>query len=401
MTTTIETRSGATVATYEDGAVTATAAEWLRAFDVTNAGMAARPAIPILAGVLITAADGVVTMTAYDYDTSASTELVGATATGNFRVLVTHKWVLDTLKTIVGKDKTQPVTLTTDGRTVSLAGYGYVIPMDEGSLPVSEYPTVPAAAATVAALVSTEWLKTSMARMMVSASTDDTLPILTSVRFELATGDPGNITLFSTDRYRLAMDVVSGTVDEEHSFLLSASTWKSMAKHLTGMFTTIRVNTEFGGRMISFESGLNTFTALGVDGDYPKLRSLFPEQVANAMRANRAQMIASATVAMKLSERNCPAVLKLTEHGVEVCATMPGGKVSKAPVAAGDWIAGAGSLETAFAPKYLLDCLKSFDTEDVVLSISNVNKPCVFSAGQLGTDPDGYRHLIMPVRMPS
>jgi DNA polymerase-3 subunit beta len=57
-------------------------------------------------------------------------------------------------------------------------------------------------------------------------------------------------------------------------------------------------------------------------------------------------------------------------------------------------------LTIAFNPQYLLDGLSALNAATAVLSFTDARKPAVvLPAGDDGEVVDGYRYLIMPVRI--
>jgi DNA polymerase-3 subunit beta len=68
-------------------------------------------------------------------------------------------------------------------------------------MPEAEYPPLPALP-TISGTVAGDAFAQAVSQVIIAASKDDTLPILTGVRMEI---EDDLITLLATDRYRLAM----------------------------------------------------------------------------------------------------------------------------------------------------------------------------------------------------
>ena len=130
---------------------------------------------------------------------------------------------------------------------------------------------------TISGTVPGDAFAQAVSQVIIAASKDDTLPILTGVRMEI---EDDLITLLATDRYRLAMREVPWkpvTPGISTSALVKAKTLNEVAKTLGNSGDINLALADDDSRLIGFESGGRTTTSLLVDGDYPKIRSLFPD----------------------------------------------------------------------------------------------------------------------------
>ncbi|HWR85600.1 MAG TPA: DNA polymerase III subunit beta, partial [Rhodoglobus sp.] len=153
-----------------------------------------RTTLPILSGVLIEADDAGLTLSSFDYEVSARTE-IGAQVEEAGRVLVSGRLLAD----IAGRLPNAPVSFATDeGRiTVSCGASRFTLL----SMPVEEYPTLPSVSED-AALVQGEDFAAAIGQVAVAASRDDVTPVITGVQLEVA---ENALSLVATDRYRVAV----------------------------------------------------------------------------------------------------------------------------------------------------------------------------------------------------
>ena len=89
------------------------------------------------------------------------------------------------------------------------------------------------------------------------------------------------LTLLATDRYRLAMREVmwnAGDEGAEYAALVPARTLDSLAKSLgaAGNVSLSLSGASTGSGLAGFEAGQRRTTTRLLDGDYPKVTSLFP-----------------------------------------------------------------------------------------------------------------------------
>src|SRR5699024_1508191 len=120
----------------------------------------------------------------------------------------------------------------------------------------------------------------AISQVAAAASKDDTLPILTAVKIEIE-GD--TITFLATDRYRLAMQEITWTPHNPQSstsVLVKSRTLTDVARSLGGggAIECRLAADEDGAAVVGVSSGASRTTGLHVDGEYPKIRTLFPAE---------------------------------------------------------------------------------------------------------------------------
>lgn len=358
----------------------------------TARALPSRPPVPVLAGLLLEAdPEGVLRLSSFDYEVSARVE-VPAEVSDAGTVLVSGKLLADISRSLPGK----PVDVATDGSRVSLTCGASRFTLL--TMPVDEYPTLPTmpeGSGAVAGDVFTH----AVAQVTVAASRDETLPILTGVRMEIE-GDV--VTLLATDRYRLAMRTLPwrpSSPGVSTVALVRARTLSEVAKALgaTGD-VTLALSTGGSTELIGFEAAGRRTTSLLVDGEYPKVRALFPaESPTYAVVDTQALVEAVRRVAL-VAERNTPVRLTFTDGVVTLEAGQ--GEDAQASEAVESTLVGE-EISIAFNPQFLLDGLQALGAPFARLSFTQAQKPAVIS-GQAeadGDDDDTYRYLIMPVRL--
>lgn len=371
--------------------ITAPAKDWIAALGRVAPALTGKKPLPILDGVRIDPASGV--LSAYDYETSCVTTVADSEGEGA-PFLVTYRWLLDAIRTTTGKTKAAPVTVAQDGEKITVSACGYELHAQ--ALPVADYPEVPDLTPADFISVPAGELRAALRRVSIAAAKDDTLPRLTTVRVAI---NDGAMELLATDRYRLAYDHVDGQGQGTADFLLNYRAIKALDRFLTGDDVVIGLC----DRHISIKTEHAVFTSLSVDGDYPKIKSLFPAEVTASFEVDRAVLLESAKVAERMGERFSPCIVRMFDGGAEVTFAYGIFGPSKAPLAAGGIVAGAKEeIKCAFNPCYLVETLQQLTGDKVRISYTSGQKPFLFSPAGLETnDPKSPKHLIMPVRMPS
>ena len=316
-----------------------------------------RPTSPVLNGLLITASAGEVSIASFDHETSAR-QVIAADVEAEGVCLVPGKILAEICRSLPNA----PVEFTADE---------------------SELPELPEISGTVDGAEFAEAVK----QVQIAVSKDETLPLLTGIRVEI-NGD--TMTLLATDRYRLAMREIKWNPrnpDVQAAVLLKAKTVSEVGSTLSGS----------GELSIA---GTRRTTSVLMDGDYPNIRALFPEQTPIHAVVRTSDLAEAARRISLVAERNTPLRLKFTQGSVAIDAGR--GDEAQASETLQAHLSG-DDITVAYNPAYLSDGLKVFGTEFVRFSFTDAPKPAVISGQDepLAEDDRNYRYLLMPVRLPS
>jgi len=356
-------------------------------------GLPNRPPVPVLAGVLIEASDeGTLTLSAFDYEVSAKITVAAEVAEPG-TVLVLGRLLADISRNLPAR----PVDVTTDGSKVQVtcgsSRFSLLL------MPADDYPTLPASPA-ISGTIAGDVFTQAVAQVSIAADRGDTLPILTGVRVEIE-GD--KITLLATDRYRLAMRELTWNPevsDASHVALVPARTLSDTAKAL-GASGSVEIH--LGGAadgLIGFEAGQRRSTTRLLDGEYPKVTSIFPSSAETESVIDTTALVEAVKRVALVAERNTPVRLRFSEGQVVIEAgTGDDAQASEAVEA----VTTGPEIEIAFNPQFLLDGLGAVGTTYSRLSFTQSSRPAVLSGqAELGGEADtSYRYVLMPVRFAS
>ncbi|GAA1358728.1 DNA polymerase III subunit beta [Streptomyces beijiangensis] len=358
----------------------------------TARSLPARPPVPVLAGLLLKAEEGALSLSGFDYEVSARVS-VDAEIEEEGTVLVSGRLLADICRALPNR----PVEISTDGvrATVACGSSRFTL----HTLPVEEYPALPQMP-TATGTVPGEVFASAAAQVAIAAGRDDTLPVLTGVRIEIE-GD--TVTLASTDRYRFAVrEFLWKPENPEASAvaLVPAKTLLDTAKSLTsGDTVTIALSGSGAGEgLIGFEgAGRRTTTRL-LEGDLPKYRTLFPTEFNSIAVIETAPFVEAVKRVSLVAERNTPVRLSF-EQGVLILEA--GSSDDAQAVERVDCKLEGDDISIAFNPTFLLDGLSAIDSPVAQLSFTTSTKPALLS-GRPAIDAeadDAYKYLIMPVRL--
>ena len=350
-----------------------------------------RPTSPVLNGLLITASAGEVSIASFDHETSAR-QVIAADVQAEGVCLVPGKILAEICRSLPNAE----VEFTADESVIRLHCRSANFQL--AGMPVADYPELPELPEVSGTVDGAEFAE-AVKQVQIAVSKDETLPLLTGIRVEI-NGD--TITLLATDRYRLAMREIKWNPtnpDVQAAVLLKAKTVSEVGSTLSGS-GELSIALPAAGELIGFAAGTRRTTSVLMDGDYPNIRALVPEQTPIHAVVRTSDLTEAARRISLVAERNTPLRLKFTQGSVAIDAGR--GDEAQASETLQAHLSG-DDITVAYNPSYLLDGLKVFGTEFVRFSFTDAPKPAVISGQDepLAEDDRNYRYLLMPVRLPS
>ncbi len=370
----------------------------------TARSLPTRPSVPILAGLLVKAADGQVVMSSFDYETSAQIT-VKADVIEDGVALVSGRLLADIARSLPGK----PVDVTADASRMELVCGSARFTLQ--TLPVEDYPALPAMPEATGTVASDDFAK-AVAQVVVAAGRDELLPVFTGVRMEI---EDDTLSLLATDRYRMALKEIPWNPSSAHTAgaaLVPARVLGESAKSMTSgeLVTLSLAGTGTGDGLIGFEgdgaAGVREITTRLLDGEFPKVRHLMSVQATLTVRANTTEVIAAVKRVGLVAERNTSLRMIIGDQAITLeAATGDQAQAVEALEAVVTDETGNGLAMTAagFNPHYLSDALSALDAPYVHFAFTAPGKPCLLTAlNELDGEPlTDYRHVIMLMRLPA
>ena len=357
----------------------------------TARSLPTRPAVPVLAGVLLSADDANVTVSGFDYEVSTQVDVEAHVITEG-QALVSGRLLADITRAL----PPHPVEVTVDGSRVGIVcgSSRFTLP----SMPIEDYPRLPALP-TTAGTVDSSVFAQAVAQVAVAAGRDDTLPMLTGVRMEI---DGDKLTLAATDRYRLAVRELPWTpadpAAEPVQVLVPARNLADAAKSLAGS-SEVTISLAAGGAgegIIGFSSSARRTTTRLLDAQFPAYRSLLPTEFNVIADVDIAPLVDAVKRVALVADRGAPVRLDFTEATLALSA---GGEDEGRAEEQLEVTFDGEEITTAFNPGFLLDGLSALAVETARLQFISAAKPAVLRAAEADANAS-YTYLIMPVRLP-
>jgi DNA polymerase-3 subunit beta len=352
-----------------------------------------RTTLPILGGILIEADANALRLSVFDYEVSAQAEIVAKVETSG-RVLVSGRL----LSEIASKLPNAPVDFTTDGSKVVVSCGSTKFSLL--TMPVEEYPTLPEIPA-ISGTITGEAFQNAVHQVAVAASKDDVTPVLTGVQLEAG---EKSISFVATDRYRVALREAawhSNPAGVGAVALVPARTLQEVAKTFGNQGEiSISITKSDEREMIAFKANNRSVTSLLLKGNFPPVKSLFPDNIENYAVIATQDLIDSTRRVSLVLERESPLRYSFDEGAVALEAT--GNETAQASENINAELEGK-EIVVSLKPQFLIDGLAGVHSEFVKIAFTNndnPNKPGPVLISSHGakekTDSDSYRYLLQP-----
>ena len=351
-----------------------------------------RPSVAILAGIRITSADAALTLSSFDYEVATKSEIPADVAEDG-DILVSGRL----LSAIAKAMPNHSIECTLDGSKLDLVcGSSH---FSLATMPVDEYPPLPASPEPCGAVDAHEFA-TAVNQVMVATSTDDAIPLLMAVRMEI---DDDKITLLATDRYRLAMRELRwqpGCAGLNTAMLVKGKVLRDVAKTMaTGQSLELAFDQQsYGaGPMIGFHSGTRHTTSTLMDGDYPPVRRLFPEETSIHAVVNRVELLEAVRRVSLVAPQKTTLRVRFTGDRLTLEAGQDDNAQGSEVIAAS---INTDSFETAYNPQFLEQGLAVIESEYVRFAYTDPQRPVVISGqNDQGEADTSFKYLLMPMRI--
>jgi DNA polymerase-3 subunit beta len=351
---------------------------------IVGRGVSTRTSVQILAGVLLRASDGQLSLAATDMEISLRVSLE-AQIEDEGSVVVPGRLLVDIVRllpagevTISHRAEEGVVEVLCGPATYRLHTYA-----------AEDFPRLPEIDDSTAFTVEKEAFVDTIARVSRSASRDESRPVLTGVlvRFE---GE--KLVMAATDSYRLSVKETALTEGpgQELEAIVPARALAELARITqAGDPGTLQIGVQ--ENQIVFGVDGVWLTARRIDGQFPNYKQLLPETFEAEVTIGREELLDVVRRTSLMAQRKSPLRLRFEDGELTVSAhTQDIGEARESlPVAyAGE------PLEIGFNAEFLRDGLESVTDDSVRVKLISPLRP-----GLIHGESDDFLYLIMPIRL--
>ena len=359
--------------------------------DVSKA-ISTKAIIPILSGIKITADQSGIIFIASNsnifiekFIPSAIDDEQITTILQAGTIVVPAKYFIEIIKKmpsdIVIKSKNeQTITIQSEEITLNLNGF-----------PANEFPNVPQIDDHAEIQIETKQLIDAFKQTVFAVAKNESRPVLTGVHIEL---DHNKLICAATDSHRLAIRETLISTNMKANCIVPSATINELLK-------LINSNLEFVSIYLSeshiiFTFGTTTLYSRLIEGKYPNISTLIPNEFQTVINIDRQRMLQgvdrSSLLASEWANNNVNLEI-VNESTIQISSNASQiGKISETQQI--DGLQGEKQLNISFDGRFMVEALKAIKEETITLSFGGSMRPILIEAGE----QSAVVHLISPVR---
>jgi DNA polymerase-3 subunit beta len=356
-----------------------------------NRAVPSRPSNPVLANLLLKAEGDTLAVTGSDLGAVTITAKTRASIAVEGEILLPAKLLTDMVGRMEGNlalnwdpEANQAIIIAAPGCSYSLSGQ-----------PGEDYPLIERAEGQQLTLEAST-LAQALEATLVTASNDESKQVLCGIHLQPAAD---GLEVTSTDGHRLSVfPVAQEGVEAFTPVTLPSKGLEALGKHLgkaEGIATITLDNT-----IATFDLGDLVFTTRLLEGQYPEYRRLIPQSFAVETLINRQAWIEALSRIMVVASQKNSIIRHRWDQGQLVLEADVEGSSGRelvdceASQGQGQDVLGKAKNPMAFNGGYLLDGLKVFGSEQVILHTNTPTSPATITA-----PGSGQVYLVMPVQI--
>jgi DNA polymerase-3 subunit beta len=365
--------------------------------------VANRPGLPMLSGVRLEASEGEVAIEATDLELTARRVVRGEVTVDVAGSVVVPAKALVKAIAAMGEPEIVLESHSSDGRAGLDVRAGTRTVTLQGWL-TDDWPTVPQVAAMdPIASIDASAARDAFERVALCASDDEARPVLTCVALFFRE-DPPALEVVATDSYRLGvarLPLETGFRVSDGPLLVPARGIRFLARQLKRAEGAVQVRAlEASAGEPSRASRIAVscpdaeWTVRTVEGEFPNWKQVVPnpeggsfefdpEELGSALRAATSVRSTKGAPVRLTLDRTCSLALKDPDVG-EMREALTEAKFSPN---------GAGAMEVAFNPEYLVDAVRFCGAERGRMWVRDGLKSALFEGPE-------RRYVLMPIRLP-
>ena len=346
--------------------------------------------IPVLAGIKFELKKKKLTLTASDNDITIQS-IIEATDDEDFKIekegsiIIQGRYILD----IVRKLPSEYINIEVID-DLKILIYTENSEFNLNGISDSEYPNISLEESKKKVDLSAATLKSIVYQTAFASSNEESKPVLTGINFNIV----GNILeCNSTDSYRLARKVVklAKSSDENYNIIIPSHNLIEFTK-IMGNDDTVELHV-FNNKIL-FKSGNLKFESRLINGTYPNTSNLLPTDSLLVVKTNLNDLynvIDRVSILTSDKEKN---IVTLETDGntlILKSSSMEIGRVEEKMLISKN---NDENIKISFSSKYMMEALKSFQTDDIELHFVGEIKPILIKS----EEDETLTQLVLPIR---
>ena len=353
----------------------------------TSRAISPRNLIPILTGIKFDLTEDGLYLSASDTDISIrclipTERIEEVSELGS--IVIGGKYIVEIIKKLPNENITIEVM---DGHKmiVSTANTEFNL----NGINSNEFPNLDLEETTEPIILQSSLIKKIISQTFFATSKNESRPILTGINFKLE-GDLMEV--IATDSYRLAKKSIKldRVIEKEINMVIPGKNLLELDKIIGDDKENLELHIFENKILFKYKDIL--FLSRLLSGAYPATSSIIPKEFIVQVECScngLFNMIDRASLLTSDRDKNT-IKLELQHQEMVISSNSPEiGMVQEKML-----VASQDEISISFSSKYMLDCIKSFETENVVLYMNNDNSPIIIKSNE----DDSLVQLVLPIK---
>lgn len=253
----------------------------------------------------------------------------------------------------------------------------------------NEFPNLELEGTSEPIVLKTNILKKVISQTFFATSRNESRPILTGMNFRI---DGSIMEVISTDSYRLAKKIIllDKNLDYKVNIVIPGKNLLELDKIMSDDEENLELHIFENKILFKYKNIL--FLSRLLNGTYPATSSIIPTDFKVQVKCScngLFEMIDRASLLTSDRDKNIIR-LELSHQDMIISSNSPEiGKVEEKMV-----VDSNDEIAISFSSKYMLDSIKSFETNDVMLCMNNDNSPIIIKSDE----DDSLIQLVLPIK---
>ena len=224
-----------------------------------------------------------------------------------------------------------------------------------------------------------------------AASTQESRPVLTGINFKI-NGDKLLVT--ATDSYRLSKKTVNlnCNIENEIDIIIPTKNLNEIVKLINDDEEDVEMHI-FNNKVIFKFNNIIVMTTL-INGSYPDTTKLIPEEFLIEVKLSLNDLYSALDRASLITNQDDKNTvnLEILDNQIKISSNIP--EIGNVEEKISAKINNNNKLKISFSSKYMMDAIKAFNDDNIVLSFNGEIKPIIIKSENL----DDLKELILPIR---
>ena len=255
----------------------------------------------------------------------------------------------------------------------------------------NEYPTINLDLSKNPLVINSKQFRSIINQTFFASSSDESRPILTGINFKI-TGDIMECN--STDSYRLARKIITldEAVDDNYNIVIPSRNLLEFIKIIDDEVENIELHI-FNNKIL-IKSDNIIFQSRLISGTYPNTSNLLPEEFILNINVGVSELysvIDRASILTIDKEKN---IVTFEIDGNKLYVKSSSAEIGRVEEKMNIEKDNNENIKISFVAKYMMDALKSFNSDSVTISFVGEVKPIILKT----SEDEGLTQLVLPIR---